>query len=70
MIKIGIMIEYDNYNGLIIDSEGKKYIVLKKDILSNNIKINDLVKFNAEKINTSEEDRDIARFVNKLEKKR
>ena len=69
MIKIGKIIDYDNYNGLIIDNEGKKYIVLKKDILSNNIKINDLVKFNAEKIKTSEEDKDIARFVNKLEKK-
>lgn len=69
MIRFGKLIEYDNYNGLIIDAEGKKYIVLKKDILSNNIKINDLVKFNAEIVKTSEEDKDIARFVNKLEKK-
>ena len=69
MIKIGKLIEYDNYNGLIIDELGKKYIVLKKDIITNNLKINDLVKFNPEIVKTSEEDKDIARFVYKLEKK-
>ena len=69
MIKVGKIIEYDNYNGLIIDENGKKYIVLKKDFLSYDIKINDIVKFNAEIVKTSEEDKDIARFVNKLEKK-
>ena len=41
MIKIGKIIEYDNYNGIIIDELGKKYIVLKKDILTENIKLND-----------------------------
>ena len=69
MIKIGKLIEYDNYNGLIIDEFGKKYMVLKKDILTDNIKINDYVKFNPEIVKTSEEDKDIARFVRKLEKK-
>ena len=69
MIKIGKIMEFDNYTGTIIDTEGKKYIVLKKDILEENLKTNDIVRFNAEIVKTSEEDKNIARFVNTLKKK-
>jgi len=69
MIKLGKLIEFDNNYGTIIDENGNKYIVLKKDILSDNIKINDIVKFNAETLKTSLEDRNVARFVKKIEKK-
>lgn len=70
MIKTGILVEYDNNVGIIKDNENNEYIVLKKDILNDEIKINDEVKFESEVVITSEEDKNIARFINKLSLKR
>lgn len=70
MIKSGILVEYDDNIGIIKDNENIEYIVLKKDIICDDLKINDLVKFESEVVITSEEDKNIARFINKLSLKK
>lgn len=70
MIKSGILVEYDDNIGIIKDNENIEYIVLKKDIICDNLKINDMVKFESEVVMTSEEDKNIARFINKLSLKK
>lgn len=70
MIKSGILVEYDDNIGIIKDNENIEYIVLKKDIICDDIKINDIVKFESEVVITSEEDKNIARFINKLSLKK
>ena len=70
MIKVGKLIEYDNNIGIIKDINNIDHIVLKKDILCNDIKVNDIVNFTSEVFQTSEEDKNIARFVNKLSLKK
>lgn len=70
MIKSGILVEYDDNIGIIKDNENVEYIVLKKDIICDDLKINDLVKFESEVVITSEEDKNIARFINKLSLKK
>lgn len=66
MIKIGKLIEYDENIGTILDDEGIEHLVLKKDIICDELKVNDYVKFDSETIITSENERKIARFINKL----
>lgn len=70
MIKSGILVEYDDNIGIIKDKDNVEYIVLKKDIMCDDLKINDLVKFESEVVITSEEDKNIARFINKLSLKK
>ena len=70
MIKSGILVEYDDNIGIIKYKDNVEYIVLKKDIMCDDLKINDLVKFESEVVITSEEDKNIARFINKLSLKK
>lgn len=70
MIKNGILVEYDDNIGIIKDKDNIEYIVLKKDIMCDDLKINDIVKFESEVVITSEEDKNIARFINKLSLKK
>ena len=70
MIKSGILVVYDDNIGIIKDKDNVEYIVLKKDIMCDDLKINDLVKFESEVVITSEEDKNIARFINKLSLKK
>ncbi|MCI5701789.1 MAG: hypothetical protein MR266_03400 [Erysipelotrichaceae bacterium] len=64
MKKEGIVKKYDGYTGIINDYLGKEYLLLKKETLE---KINekDIVIFDPEVVITSEEDRNVARFVKK-----
>ena len=64
MKKEGIVTKYDGYTGIINDYLGKEYLLLKKETLE---KINekDIVIFDPEVVITSEEDRNVARFVKK-----
>lgn len=64
MKKEGIVKNYDGYTGIINDYLGKEYLLLKKETLE---KINekDIVIFDPEVVITSEEDRNVARFVKK-----
>ena len=67
MKKQGIVIEYDGYTGKIKDVNGIDYLLLKKEVIDN-VKINDEVIFNSEKVYTTYEDRNVARFVKKLKR--
>ncbi len=64
MKKEGTVKKYDGYTGIINDYLGKEYLLLKKETLE---KINekDIVIFDPEVVITSEEDRNVARFVKK-----
>ena len=64
MKKEGIVKKYDGYTCIINDYLGKEYLLLKKETLE---KINekDIVIFDPEVVITSEEDRNVARFVKK-----
>lgn len=64
MKKEGIVKKYDGYTGIINDYLGKEYLLLKKETLE---KINekDIVIFDPEVVITSEENRNVARFVKK-----
>lgn len=70
MIKYGKLIKYDNNIGTIVDDNGNEHIVLRKDIKSENIKINDYVKFTSETFLAPNNDYKMARFVNKLSLKK
>jgi len=70
MIKYGKLIKYDNNVGIIIDDNGNEHIVLRKDIKSDEIKINDYVKFTSETFLAPNNDYNMARFVNKLSLKK
>ena len=64
MKRIGIIIEYDGYNGCLIDTVNyKKYLVMKKDIINNQILTKgDLVKYDSELVKGKKL---IARFIEK-----
>lgn len=64
MKKEGIVINYDGYTGIIKDYNGKEYLLLKKETMEN-INEKDIVLFDSEVVITSEEDRNVARFVKK-----
>ena len=64
MKKEGIVKKYDGYTGIINDYCGKEYLLLKKETLEN-INEKDIVVFDPEVVITSEEDRNVARFVKK-----
>lgn len=64
MKKEGIVTKYDGYTGIINDYYGKEYLLLKKETLEN-IKEKDIVTFNPEIVVTTNEDRNVARFVKK-----
>lgn len=67
MKKIGIVTEYDNYVGEIETENKEKYLLLEKDVCEE-IKKDDYVIFDAETVMTTFEDRNVARFVKKLNK--
>ncbi len=70
MKEIGKVKEYNGYYGKIIDREGKEYLLLDNQIVGNeDIQQLDAVTFVPENYNNSEVNKDIARFVRKLEKK-
>lgn len=64
MKKEGIVTKYDGYTGIINDYYGKEYLLLKKETLEN-LKEKDIVTFNPEIVVTTNEDRNVARFVKK-----
>ena len=64
MKKEGIVKKYDGYTGIINDYLGKEYLLLKKETLEK-INENDIVIFDPDVVITSEEDRNVARIVQK-----
>ena len=69
MKNIGKIINYTGGSGLIIDNNGKKYIVSKNNISYPNPQNGDLVTFKIEKFKTVEVEENIATFVSKFEYK-
>lgn len=67
MKNIGKIIDYVGGSGLIVGSNGNKYILSKSNILYQNPQNGDLVTFKIEKYKTVEVDENIATFVSKVE---
>lgn len=67
MKQIGIVKEFDNYNGLISGIDNKEYKLMKHEIKGNVTK-GDIVIFDSETVNN--ETTNIARFVKKLNKEK
>jgi len=66
---IGKIIEFDGFSGTVIDSDKTRYIFSNDDLLSKDIKVNDIVTFEGESFKTVEVEINIARFVKKYETK-
>ena len=63
--------KFDGYNGEITNNEGKKYLLIKDEIIEKENDIlneGDSVSFRGEKYKNSEVDLNIARFVKVLKK--
>lgn len=61
--KVGKILKFDNYAGIIVDDKNE-YLFLDTD-LEDNVEVDDLVRFQSEKVN----DTNRAYFVKKLSKK-
>lgn len=68
MKKIGKIIEFDGFSGQLIDKEGNKHIFSNDDIISKDLKLNDIVTFDSELFKTIEVEVNVAKFVKKIEK--
>ncbi len=68
MKKIGIVKEFDGYNGIIESLDGIEYNIFKKDIYYKDINKFDSVSFVPEEYNKPEYETNVARFVKKLDK--
>ena len=68
MKNIGVVKEYNGYNGKIESLDGESYELLKKDIMSDDLTKYDSVTFVPEDYNKIEYNTKIARFVKKLDK--
>lgn len=67
MKEIGKVIEYNGNYGVIVNQDGKRYILLDKDIMDDNIiQPNDDVSYVPEKYTDEEIDENLARFVKKI----
>ena len=64
--QFGKIVDYNGLYGHIKSVDGKNYVVLDKDMMESNLKVEDYVEFIGENYNTVETNIDIARFVKKL----
>ena len=65
MKQIGKIIEFDGFSGILINNDGIKHIFTNDDLLTNEIKPNDIVLFESELYKTIEIEIYIARFIKK-----
>lgn len=68
MKNYGKVTEYNGFYGKIKDNLGNDYVLLKKNLVDKQIKENDIVIFEEEKIQTPELEMNVARFVKKLKR--
>lgn len=68
MKQVGKIIEFDGFSGTLINKEGIKHVFSNADLISTDLKVNDLVTFESELYKTVEVEVNIARFVKKYEK--
>ena len=65
----GIVKEYDGYCGIIVNELKEEYLLLKKELMEEvELKVNDMVSFVPEKVETLTKDRNVATFVKPLKK--
>ena len=65
----GKVVEFDGYVGKIVDNNGKEFLLLKEELLTEEVlNKGDLVSFNPEKYEADEVQKNIARFVRVLKK--
>lgn len=65
-MKYGKIIDFNGSSGFIIDENGTKYILLYQNILYDNAKIGDYVKFKIELFKTPEIEEKIAINIKKI----
>ena len=65
MKKVGKIENYDGYYGTIIDDEGNKHLLLKEELIDENIANNDEVSFVPEAYNYEDINESVARFIKK-----
>lgn len=65
MKQVGKITEFDGFSGVLINREGVKYIFSNDDLISTDLKVNDIVVFESELYKTVEVEINIARFVKK-----
>ena len=61
----GIIKDYDGYCGTIISNDNIEYLLLRKELLYDDVNKGDVVIFTPETISTLTETKNIARFVKK-----
>ncbi len=66
MMKYGKILDFNGSSGRIIDENGNKYILSYQNILYENAKIGDLVKFKIETFKTPEIEEKIATNIIKI----
>ncbi len=65
MKTVGVITEYDGYNGKIVDKQKKVYELYKKNILDESLKQGDIVEFEDEEYKGVEVTKRLAFFVKK-----
>ncbi len=66
----GKIVEYDGYNGTIVDNKGNKFILMSKEVVNDTLEVGDYVSFKPEVFKTVEVKENIARFVTKIDKEK
>lgn len=65
-IDYGKVVKYDGKSGTITDADGINYLFLASDIDTNEIKNGDYVTFQKEIFSTLDIEKNVARFVSKI----
>ena len=70
MKEVGKVKDYNGYFGTIVSPEGNEYLLIKDEIIDNSkLEEEDLVSYKPEIFEDIEENKNIARFVRKYNKK-
>lgn len=68
MKQYGKVTDFNGYNGYIKGIDGKDYLIMYKELLDSDIKLNELVYFEPDIYETTEIKQDIARFIRPIQK--
>jgi len=68
MKQYGKVTDFNGFNGFIKGIDGKDYLIMNHELLSNDIVLNDLVYFEPDIYESTELKQDIARFIRPIRK--
>ena len=68
MKQYGKVTDFNGYNGYIKGIDGKDYLIMYKELLDSDIKLNELVDFEPDIYETTEIKQYIARFIRPIQK--